>query len=189
MADSRVQEGWPGDPAARLELAATLLTTPSDAEAVLAYSLLRPSLAESQLVALANLRELIALLPAPPFCPPVELETLGFSAYESTGHSMRRLFESDHGIFGIEFTGLGSLCSGASVLTTSSRFSLHPDSESALDETMLEVFMNHELVFDVIADAASLLGLGFPSRPYTDVDDFPATHAAAAAGQAFGELF
>lgn len=189
MADARYRHCEPGELEARLELASTLLTAESDGEAVISYSLLRTQLPERDLVTLANLRDLIGILPAPPFCPPIGLEVLGFSGYESTGRSMRRLFESDHGLFGIEFSGVEQLCEGVSVLTTAGRFALHRGSESTLDETMFQVFVKHELLYTSIAEAASLLGLGIAQRAYAGVDDFPSAHAAAAAGEAFGELF
>lgn len=189
VTDARQTGSRPGELESRLDLAGTLLTAPSDSEAMIAYSLLRHTVPDSDLVALANFRELIAIVPQAPFSPPLDLEVLGLSGYEATGRSMRRLFESDHGVFGVEFSGVEDVCHGIDVVTFTSRFALHQDADGPLDETMLEIIVNHELLFEAVAEGVSALGLGTVDRRYSDVEEFPRLHAAAAAGEAFGELF
>lgn len=175
---------------ADLDLVEALLTARSDAEAVLAYSLLRATFSDRTMLLLANLREIIAELPEPPFLTSTGLDALEHtSEYEATGHSYRRLFESEHGMFGLEFVGGGTLCEGIVVHTASSRLNLHGDERTAVDRAMLAVLVHHQVLLDALLEA--LQALGHPLEPtiYITAEDFVTEHKAAAAGQAFGELF
>jgi len=172
------------------DLVETLLTSRSDAEAVLAYSVLRDVLPERACVMLANLREVIGLLPDGPFITGQGLDTLQTAGeYEPTGRSYRRLFESDHGIFGLEFVGGGTLCEAIIVHTATSRFALHGDVNSTMDHEMLLVFINHDVLLDAILEALQLLGHVLEPPIYVTGEDFPAEHAAAAAVRVLDDLF
>ncbi len=171
------------------ELVETLLTSRSDAEAVLAYGVLRSLLPERALVMLANLREVIALLPEEPFLTGNALEVLEAAGYEATGRSYRRLFESDHGVFGLEFVGEGTLCEAIVVHTTACRFALHGDVDSMIDHDMLLVFVSHRVLLDAILEGLQYLGHVLEPPIYVSVDDFPAEHGAAAAARALDDLF
>ncbi len=171
------------------ELVETLLTSRSDAEAVLAYEVLRGLLPELAVVMLANLREVIALLPDGPFLTGNGLDTLEAADYEATGRSYRRLFESDHGVFGLEFVGEGTLCEAIVVHTATSRFALHGDVDSAIDHEMLLVFVSHRVLLDAILEGLQYLGHVLEPPIYVTVDDFPAEHGTAAAVRALDDLF
>ena len=98
MADTRramhVLEGSDAD----ADLVRSLLVSDSEAEATIAYSLLRGTIDESELLMLANLREVLAELPATPLRTGEPLDILTRAAeYEDTGRSYRRLFETDAG--------------------------------------------------------------------------------------------
>lgn len=176
--------------AADLDLVEMLLTSRSDAEAVMAYSLLRQTLDGPALVALANLREIIAEIPEVPFIAGAGLDALErVLDYESTRRSRRRLFESDHGVFGLEFVGEGTLCDGIVVHTASSRFYLHGDERTRIDHDMLEVIVYHAELLDAILEGLQTLGCPLEPRFYLGPDDFTAENAAAAASAALGELF
>lgn len=175
---------------ADLELVETLLSSRSDGEAVIAYMSLQGALPPRALVMLANLRELLAELPDTPFVTGTGLDILGHVlGYEYTGRSYRRIFESDHGYFGIEFVGGGTMCDAVVVRTATSRFNLRGDDESRIDHAMLQVLVHHQVLLDALLDA--LQALGYPLEPviYVDVDDFVREHAAAGAGTAFSQLF
>lgn len=189
MADTRrALEQIPRD--LDFDLVEALLTSRSDAEAVLAYGVLREALTDRALVMLANLREIIALLPDGPFRAGHGLDTLEEAGdYEPTGRSYRRLFESEHGIFGLEFVGEGTLCEAIVVHTAGSRFALHGSVDSAIDHEMMLVFVNHEILLDAILEGLQLLGHVLEPPIYVSVDDFPAEHGAAAAARALDELF
>lgn len=175
---------------ADLELVETLLTARSDAEAALAYSLLKSSFSDRALIMLANVREVISELPDPPFVTGTGLDALEHAAeYEPTGHSYRRLFESDHGMFGIEFIGGGTLCEGIVIHTASSRLNLHGDERTVVDHTMLQVLVHHGVLLDALLEALQILGYPLDPEIYVSADDFMKEHGAAAAGHAFGELF
>lgn len=173
-----------------LELVETLLLSRSDGEAAIAYSALKGVLPARALVMLANLREVIAELPEAPFLAGTGLDTLASAGgYEHTGRSYRRLFESDHGIYGLEFLGGGTYCDGIVIHTATSRFVLHGDEESKLDHDILKVFVCHETVLDSVLEALQLLGYAFEPPIYVTVDDFLAEHGHKAAGEMIKELF
>lgn len=172
------------------ELIETLLTSRSDAEAVIAYGLLRENLPERALLMLANLREVIALLPEAPFISGTGLDALERAAdYEFTGRSYRRLFESDHGLFGLEFVGEGTLCESIVVHTATSRYALRGDVHVTIDHQMLLVVVNHHVLLDAILEGLQTLGYVLEPPIYVTVDDFPNEHGTSAAVQALGDLF
>lgn len=173
-----------------IDLVEMLLTSRSDAEAVMAYSLLRETFDETQLVALANLREIIAELPETPFVTGEGLDVLErVAGYESTGRSYRKMFAEAEDVSGLEFLGEGTDCEGVVIYTTTARFYLHGDSRSRIDHSMLAVLVEHEELLDHVLEGLQLLGCPLEPRIYLTVSDFPIEHAAAAAGQALGELF
>lgn len=173
-----------------VDLVEALLLARPDSEAVIAYSALRGVLPARTLVMLANLREVIAALPDAPFLAGTGLDTLArVCGFEFTGHSYRRLFESDLGLYGLEFMGDGTFCDGVVLHTSGSRFALHGDPASVLDHEILEVFVRHATVLDNVLEALQALGYVFEPPIYVTPDDFVAEHGAKAAGQMFNDLF
>jgi len=173
---------------ADFDLIMSLLSTPSRAEAAISFSLLRGTIEDRHLVMLVNLREVLHEIPEAPFRTGEPLEVLARAgAYESTDRSYRRLFESAHGVFGLEFLGEANTCAGIVVHTAVRRYSLcDPDS---IDETLVALFVLHTILLDAILEALELLGCPLDPRIYVTADDFLAEHGAAAATEAFGELF
>lgn len=173
-----------------LDLASTLVSTKSDPDALYAFSLLRGTTSDSHLLMLANLRELLLEMPQCPFRASGDLDILARAAhYEDTGHSYRRRFESDHGVFGLEFVGRGNACQGVLVHTPAHRFELYGDGPHELNAETLAIFTNHAILLDAAIEALELLGWGLVPKIYLSVDDFYAEYAAAAAQRAFDELF
>lgn len=173
-----------------LDLVETLLLSRSDSDAVIAYSALRGVLPARTLVMLANLREVIAALPDAPFLAGTGLDTLAAVCdYEPTEHSYRKVFESECGFYGLEFLGEGTYCDGIVLRTATSRFVLHGDQSSVLDNGVLEVFVTHETVLDAVLESLQALGYVFEPPIYVTPDDFLAEHGAKAAGEVFGDLF
>lgn len=175
---------------ADLDVVGVVLGARSNAEAAIAFMLLRESFPPEALVMLANLRELIAEMPDTPFIASGGLDLLATARnYEPTGHSYRKLFESDHGIYGLEFVGSGSLCEAIIVHTATSRLVLRGDTYSVIDAVMLNVLVNHQTLLDEILEALQLLGWPLEPKIHLVPDDFLAEYGAAAASEAFGELF
>lgn len=173
-----------------IDLATSLVASESDAEAVIALSLLRGTLTDHQLTLLANLRELLRELPQSPFRTGESLEMLSRAGlYEDSGRSYRRAFDSTHGVFGLEFLGRGNTCLGIMVHTPASRFMLCGDGARSLDAETLEVLINHAILLDAIIEGIELLGMPLAPKIYLSVDDFLSDHGAAAASDAFTELF
>jgi hypothetical protein len=54
---------------------------------------------------------------------------------------------------------------------------------------MIAIFVHHRIVLDALLEALALLGLPLSPMIYVSVDDFLCEHGAAAATQAFSELF
>lgn len=177
-------------PEVDIELATSLVASKSDAEAVIALSLLRGTLSDAHLVLLANLRELLRELPESPFRTGEGLEMLARAGlYENTGRSYRRAFDSNHGVFGLEFLGRGNTCLGIVVHTPASRFMLRGDSDAHFDAETLEVLVNHAILLDAVIEGIELLGMPLTPKIYLSVDDFLSENSAAAATGAFTELF
>lgn len=175
---------------ADLELVDTLLASRSGAESVFAYTMLRSILPSRALVMLANLREIIALLPDPPFATGTGLDALvSANGYESTGRSYRRLFEDESGTFGLEFVGGGTLCEGIMVHLADSRFCLHGNEQVALDSQMLAALVSHQSLLDAVLEGLQTIGLTLDPPIYVTPDDFLSEHGASAAGEALGNLF
>ena len=173
-----------------LDLASTLVSAKSDSDALYALSLLRGTTSDQHLLLLANLRELLLEMPACPFHVACDLDVLARAAdYEDTGRSYRRVFESDHGVFGLEFVGQGNMCEAVFVHTPASRFELYGNGYHELDGETLAVFANHAILLDAAIDALEYLGWTLEPKIYLTVEDFYAEHAAEAAGRAVRELF
>ncbi len=173
-----------------LEMVETLLVSRSSAQAFVAFSELRATFPERALVMLANVREVISEMPQTPFLAGTGMDLLEHACgYEWTGRSYRRLFESDHGLFGIEFLGAGTQCDGIVVHTLTGRLALHGDENNVIDHEMLQVLVRHEAVLDSVLEGLQTLGWPLEPRIYLTADDFIDEHRAAAAADAFGELF
>lgn len=172
------------------ELVAALLSADSDSDAVVSFTLLRGSIPDAHLLMLVNLREVLSEIPVAPFHVGEDLELLErASDYEDTGRSYRRRFESAHGVFGLEFVGRGKSCEGIFVHTPASRTQLKPAGDFRLDAEMITLFVHHRILLDALLEALELLGTPLSPAIYLTPEDFLAEHCAAAACEAFGELF
>jgi hypothetical protein len=162
---------------ADLDLVETLLASRSESEALLAYASLRGSMRDRSLVMLANIREVIREIPSAPFQTGTGMDSLLTADYEFTGHSYRSLFESDHGLFGLEFVGGGTLCEAIIVHTLTSRYALHGTSESSLTPEILAVMVNHNRLLDELLEGLQALGIPLDPAIYVEAEDFPREHA------------
>lgn len=172
------------------ELVAALLSAVSGADAAVSFSLLRGTIPDDEIIMLANIREVLFELPEAPFRVGEDLDMLARAGdYEDTGHSYRRVFESSIGVFGLEFMGRGRQCDGIFVHTPAHRMHLAPAGQYRLDPEMIALFVRHRIVLDALLEALELLGLALSPMIYVTVDDFLAENGAAAASEAFDELF
>ncbi|NTU71392.1 MAG: hypothetical protein HGB10_06200 [Coriobacteriia bacterium] len=175
---------------ADVEQVTALLSAESDVDAIVSFSLLRGVIPDADLLMLANLREVLFELPEAPFRAGEDLELLARAGdYEDTGHSYRRRFESNHGVFGLEFAGRGKTCEGIFVHTPAARMPLGPAGSYRLEPEMIGVFAHHRIVLDALLDALELLGVSLSPVIYLSAEDFLAEHGAAAASEAIGQLF
>lgn len=175
---------------ADMDMVGVLLGASSDAEAAIAFMLLRSTFPDQTLVLLANLREIICELPEAPFATGAGLEILTAArGYEHTSRSYRQLFESEHGIYGLEFIGQGKLCESIVVHTAASHFMLIGDEEPVVEPAVLDVLVNHRDLLDEVIESLQLLGMPMAPKIYLTCDDFLAEHAATVASEAFGEFF
>jgi hypothetical protein len=189
MADTRRAMHILEDSGADAELVQSLLAAHSQAEATIAFTLLRGTIDDTELLVLANLREVLAELPPLPFRAGEVLDMLARAGgYEDTGRSFRRLFDTESGVFGVEFVGRGHECVDIAIHTPDARRSLR-DEAGEFDSTMLALFVKHGIVLDAVLDAIGLLGLPMEPPIYLSVDDFLADHGAETASEAIGELF
>ena len=167
------------------ELVTSFLSSRSDCEASLALALLRPTCSADEALMLINLREVLVALPEVPFRTGDGLDILERAGgYESTGRSYRRLFESNHGVFGIEFVGSVNSCTDVLAHTPAGRFSLV--GTEPIDDYVLELFVIHGILLDAVLEALVLLGCPPEPTIYLSVDDFVTEHMAAAASEFFG---
>jgi len=172
------------------ELVAALLSSVSAADAAVSFSLLRGAIPDEALITLVNLREVLFEIPEAPFRVGEDLEMLARAGgYEDTGRSYRRCLESASGVFGLEFMGRDRYCEGIFVHTPAWRMQLGPHGEYRLDAEMIELFVNQRIVLDALLEALELLGVPLSPEIYVNADDFLAEHGAAAATEAFDELF
>jgi len=172
------------------DLVRALLTSRSTSRARSAYTALRAAVPDGALVMLANLREVIAEIPETPFLTghPIEgLEHLG--DYERCEHSYRRVFESERGVFGLEFMGEGTNCEAIVVHTASERFALGGDVDSIIDQRVYRAALEHRTLVDEVLRALQVLGVPLDPRVYVSVDDFSAEYAAASVDDMFSSLF
>lgn len=173
-----------------LGLASTLVSAQADPDALYAFSLLRGTTPDEHLVMLANLRELLLVMPDGAFRTACDLDVLARGyGYEDTGRSYRRRFESDHGVFGLEFVGRGNYCEAVLVHTPGSRFALYGHGYHELNPETLALFANHAIVLDAAIDALEQLGWALDPKIFLSVEDFYAEYAAGAAAHAVQELF
>jgi len=172
------------------ELVKSLLTSRSDTEAVVAFTLLRGTISERELLMIANLRELLQELPVGPFRTGESLEMLERAAdYENTGRSYRKLFDSSQGVFGVEFLGTANDCGGILIHTPSGRRALSGGDAATIDEVLVPLLVDHGIMIDAVLEALELLGSPLDPTIYVTADDFLSEHGAAAAAEAFDELF
>lgn len=172
------------------ELVTALLAANSEAEATMAFALLRDALSERELIEIANLRELLIEVPTGPFRTGESLEILERAGgYEFTGRSYRRVFDSSQGVFGIEFLGEVRDCGGIVVHTPAGRCPLCAVGETRIDESVLPLLVRHGILLDAILEALELLGSPLDPTIYVTADDFVAEHGASPMREAFGDLF
>ena len=172
-----------------VELVKSLLASNSEAEATIAFTLLRGTLDDGDLLMLANLREVLAEMPAVPFRTGECLDMLAqASGYEDTGHSYRRLFETSAGVFGVEFTGREHECEEIVIHTPGARGMLR-SANGELNRDMLELFVRHGILLDALLEALALLGLPLEPTIYLSADDFISEHGAATARDTLEKLF
>lgn len=172
------------------ELVASLLSSKSDAEASVAFSLLRYSITDCDLLQIANLREVLQLLPTSPFRTGESLELLKRAGgYESTGRSYRRAFESSGGVFGVEFVGQDHSCRAILVHTPAGRIPLAGTEQTTVDESLVPLLVQHGILLDAILEALSLLGSPLVPPIYVTADDFLAEHRSENIRDTLGGLF
>jgi len=172
------------------ELLTSLLSSRSESEAAVAFTLLRYSLSESDLMRLANLREIVRLLPTAAFRSGEGLEMLERAGgYEYTGRSYRRAFESAQGVFGVEFIGGGHDCRGVVVHTPRGRQALVGDERCIVKPKLLTLIVDHRILLDAIIEALELLGSPLAPPIYVSAEDFLAEHRVATMRDTFGGLF
>lgn len=172
------------------DLLETLLTSRSEGEAAIAYSMLREVLPSRALVMLANLREIIAELPDPPFSAGTGLDMLvSAGGYAATGYSYRRIFEDEAGVFGVEFFGSGTLCEGVVVHSRGARFVLHGCDRTVIGHAMMGAFLDHDTLLDSLLEGLQILGYALNPKIYVAPDDFLVEHGGAAARSVFEDLF
>jgi len=172
------------------ELVTSLLSSRSDTEAVVAFTLLRGTISERGLLMIANLRELLEVLPIGPFRTGESLEILERAGgYENTGRSYRRVFDSSQGVFGVEFLGTANDCGGVLIHTLAGRRAFGGSDTATIDEALLALLVDHGILLDALLEALELLGSPLDPTIYVTADDFLAEHGAAAAREAFDELF
>lgn len=162
-------------------LASTLVSASSESDALIAFSLLRGAISDRHLVMLVNLRELLLEMPTCPFSTPCDLEILARACgYEDTGRSYRRGFESNHGVFGLEFVGRLRTCEAILVHTPLSRFDLYKNGDHELDAETLTIFAHHATLIDAAIEALQQMGLSLDPKFYLSAEDFLREHQDAA---------
>ncbi len=172
--------------AADPDLVRTLLISRSPHAAGAAYSALRGTIADGALLMLANLREVIAEIPETPFLTghPIEvLEQLG--GYTRRGRSYRRSFESEQGVFALEFDGQSTECESIVIATGPRRLTFAGDMESLIDEDVLSVALEQHGLVDEILRALQTLGVPLDPRVFVSPDDFTAEPAAGSVDEMF----
>ena len=171
------------------QLVAEVLCACDDTDAAFALTLLNDSLPERALLALANLRSAVRQLPDPPFLTELPLGTLVSHGYEHTGRSYRMLFESDHGVFGVEFVGDGRVVEAVLVHTANSRCKLGSLEAAGVEGDVVQVLLNHPSLSAHLGEALEALGRPVERHEYRSSAEFLGEHAAGTAGRCVGELF
>lgn len=175
---------------ADVDLLAEFISTRSEVNAELAFGMLGAVLGPSELLALANLRELVQDLPETPAHTGSELSILGRSlGYDFTGYSYRLTFDREIGhVFGIELVGEGNTLELVVLHTFGSRYPLHGGPENAVDPELVGVFLEHPAMLERLLEAFDALGLPISPRFYLRPEDFGIENAGAAA-EGLRELF
>jgi hypothetical protein len=190
MASTRLVMHAIEDGTADRELVESLLLSHSDSEAAVAFSLLKGTISDRELVMLANLREVLLQLPSGPFRSGESLEILQRAGgYECTGYSYRRAFESPHGVFGVEFIGESNCCEEVAILTPSRRHSFNRPDGAPLAAELVPLLVMHGVLLDAVLEALGLLGSPLDPPIYVTPADFLTEHGAGAARDMFTELF
>lgn len=190
MSESRLaHQTGTGSGDERAELLAIIMTAETDAEALIALSLLRSEVPDEQVLNLLNLRELVRSLPAAAMVLPLNLEVLAGDAYEYTGHSMRRAFEGAAGPFGLEFVGQSNVCDRIVLHTAGGLYEITGGQHADPCAHVLRFIVADDRLYDALAEAIASLGLTTPPERISQVDAFAKSHAAAAATEALHELF
>ena len=172
------------------ELVASLLSSKSDAEASVAFSLLRYSVTDRDLLQIANLRGVLQLLPTGAFRTGESLElSERAGGYESTGRSYRRAFDSSSGVFGVEFVGQDHSCRAIMIHTPRGRIPLVGTDRATVDEALVPMLVQHGILLDAILEALELLGSSLTPSIYVTSDDFLAEHRSENIRDTLGGLF
>jgi hypothetical protein len=172
------------------ELVTSLLSSRSNTEAILAFTLLRGTISERDLHMIVNLRELLSELPAEPFRAGESLEILERGlGYENTGRSYRRAFESSQGVFGVEFLGTAKDCGGIRIHTLQGRSEFRGSASSTIDEAVVPLLVDYGTLLDALLLALEMLGMPLDPIIYVTADDFLIEHGASAARETLDELF
>ncbi len=159
----------------------------SVAEANLALALLRTNVSDEGLVDMTNLRETLSTLPAPPFAVSCELAMLGkVLDWEIRAGSVRRAFDSDEGVFGIEIFGDGNRVDRIVLLTVQGRAELQGSEHELLDHATIELLLRYGSIADRLIEALVVLGVLFAPRFYLSVNDYVMENARVAAAELGG---
>lgn len=170
-------------------LVADTLSASDDASATLALHLLRGALSERSLVVLANLREVLRVLPGIPFFTLRPLSCLESLGYEATPRSYRQIFDTEASLFGIELVGQGQVVEALVIHTSDGRHTLGTPPDPIVDDEVARVMICDPGLALRLLEALEELGLGVEPHPYAQLDEYLSVHGAQAAGLAFGELF
>lgn len=170
------------------ELLCVLLNSTSSAEANLALAALLETVPEKSLVHAANLREVIAALPASPFTMTVDEERLAAAAGLERGMALLSRVLPD----GIELavTTAGNLVLDVIVRGDSGKhyWNSVPVTEDYVQDAVLELLIESDYLLDAVLDLVKSMGLVFNPKFYLSIDDWRLDHAAEAM-RGFGELF
>jgi len=165
------------------DLIAEFLSARSEMNAELAFGMLGAVLTSSELLALANLRELVQDLPQTPVHTGAEIAMLGRAlGYDYTGYSYRLRFDREPShVFGMEMVGQGNTLELIVLHTFGSRYPLHGTDDYAVDPDLVGVFLEHPMMLDRLLEAFDVLGLAMSPLFYLSPEDFRMENAGAAA--------
>ncbi len=171
------------------QLARVLMNSRSAAEANLALALLREQIPDAGLVEMANIRELLAAIPIPPFATGCELTMLArVLDYEVTDTGVRQAFDSDEGVFGLEFVGEGNRIDKILALTVAGRAEIIAAEDELLGDRAVEMILHYGAIADRLIEAMLVLGVQFSPRFYLSVSDYVMENARSSSLE-LGGLF